>query len=169
MRNSLLAAFAACGLMVACAPNPADNFVSSNRSAVEMRAMQSRLFDGSSDQVARGVVSTFHDLGYRIIRVDSASGTVSAARMGRLRMSAVVRSQAAGRSAVRVNAAVLMPDGKMYEVDAPEFYQANFFVPMTQLMGREAFAISATDAVPDAVRPESDRPTTNNLPTGAAR
>lgn len=142
--------------VAACAPNPADNFVGSTRSAVELRAMQSRLVDGPSGTVARGVVSTFHDLGYRITRVDAASGTISGTRTGRLRMSAVIRPQTLERSVVRINAAILMPDGKVYEVDAADFYQANFFAPMSQVMGREAFAISANDAVPDAVRPAAD-------------
>ena len=119
--------------------------------------MQSRIIDGPQPQVARGVVANMHDLGYRITRVDAGSGTISATRADRLRVSAVVREQEAGRSVVRANAVILMQDGKLHEVDAVEFYQMNFFAPLTAMLGREAFAVPAESNVPEAVRPTPDR------------
>lgn len=154
---------------VACAPQPGDNFVGSNRSAVELRAIQSRTVDGSPEAVGRVVVTTLHDLGYRITRVDAGSGTVSATKADQLRLAAVVRGQADNRTVVRANAVVAMPDGRAYEVDAPEFYRQNFFAPLAAALGREMAEVGGAQAVPDAARPVDDsRPANANQPaTGA--
>lgn len=166
-RASILCAFL---LTVGCAPQGNENFFASKRSAVEMRAIQSRALDEQPSTVARGVIATLHDLGYRITRVDPGSGTVSATKADRLRVAAVIRAQDGNRSVVRANAVILVPPGQVYEVDSAEFYQQNFFAPLSATLGREAFAIAATETVPDAVRPEADaQPVATQNPPGAAR
>jgi len=115
-------------------------------------------------------VSTLHDLGYRITRVDPGSGTVSATKADRLRVSAVVRGQDGNRSVVRANAVILAPPGRIYEVDAAEFYQVNFFAPLSAMLGREALGVQPTQIVPDAVRPTADaRPNSTPTPAEPAR
>lgn len=142
-------------LVVGCA-QPSENFFASSRSAVELRAMQSRTLDEQPAAVARGVIATLHDLGYRITRVDPGSGTVSATKADQLRVAAVIRPHEGNRSIVRANALIVMPPNAVHEVDAAEFYQQNFFAPLAATLGREAFAVAAEQPVPDAVRPEGD-------------
>jgi hypothetical protein len=120
--------------------------------------MQSRLIDGSQTTVARGVVATLQDLGYRITRVDAGSGTISATKSDRLRLAAVVRGQGETQSVVRANAAILVPPAQVLEIDLPLFYQVNFFGPLSGTLGREAFAVPVDQAVPDAVRPAPEQP-----------
>jgi len=155
--------------VVGCAPQ-SENFFASSRSAVELRAMQSRTLDEQPASVARGVIATLHDLGYRITRVDPGSGTVSATKADRLRVAAVIRPHEGNRSIVRANAVIVMPPNASYEVDVAEFYQQNFFVPLAATLGREAFAVAAEQPVPDAIRPQGDaRPTPPTTPQEPAR
>ena len=54
-------------MLAGCALQPPERqFQASSRSAVELRAMQSRMIDGEANTVLRGVIATLHDLGYRI-------------------------------------------------------------------------------------------------------
>lgn len=41
-------------------------------------------------------------------------------------------------------------------MDAPEFYQRNFFAPLSAMIGRAAVAVPADASVPEAVRPEPE-------------
>ncbi len=153
----------------ACVPSQEENFVGSTRSAVELRSMQSRTVDGQENLVARGVVATLHDLGYRITRVDAGSGTITATKNDRLRVAAVVRAQGQNRSVVRLNAAIAMPPNQVREVDAPEFYQSNFFGPLAAMMGRETFAVAADTEVPAPTRPLVERRPTTGRTQGESR
>jgi hypothetical protein len=165
MKVALLVAMCALG---ACAQQQSETFVPSTRSAVELRAMQSRAINGSPDIVARGVIATLHDLGYRLTRVDPGSGTISATKSDRLRLAAVVRTQGDERSVVRANAVILMPPASAHEVDSPDFYRNNFFAPLAATMGRNMEAVPASQPVPDAARPEPESRTPQRQPAEEA-
>ena len=95
MRNlltlALIAPLAACAVA-----NPGITFLPSKKSAVELRAVQTRLIPGDPDNVMRGVIATLHDLGYRITKADPGAGTVSATRQTALRMAVAVRNCSPG-------------------------------------------------------------------------
>lgn len=118
-------------LLAGCAAPPREApVIASDKSAVELRAMQSRLFDTSDrSRTLRGVIATLQDLGYTIDKVDAGSGTVTATKLSALRLSATVMPR--GRQiAVRANAQVKLGD-RSAEVDDPEFYQRLFFEPLS--------------------------------------
>lgn len=145
----MLLALAACGVA------PTTEFIPSKKSAVELRAMQTRSMPGDDNTVMRGVVATLHDLGYRITRAETDAGTVSGTRMTRLRMAVVVRAGTGGQSIVRANATVLAP-GREAQVDDPEFYRNNFFGPLAATTGRQLADAPEGNSVPDAVRPVAE-------------
>jgi hypothetical protein len=143
-------------LVSACVAPPAQPvFEPSARSAVELRAMQTRIVEGEENAVLRGVVATLQDLGYRITRAEAGAGTVSATRLTGLRLAVVVRGQADGRSLVRANATVLGL-GRERQVDSPEFYLRNFFIPLRDTIGREMLIADAAVAAPEALRPTAE-------------
>ncbi len=155
MNRRAFLALAAAAPMAACAGHTERRFESSQHSAVELRAIQSRLIDGNAPGVTRGVIATLQDLGYRITKAEPGAGTVTATKLNTISITAVVRQHGAGQSIVRANATVLMP-GIETEVDAPEFYQRNFFAPLSAMIGRAAVADPADASVPEAVRPEPE-------------
>lgn len=154
------------GLLAAgCAvPPPQAVFEPSARSSVELRAMQTRVVDGDENAVLRDVIATLQDLGYRITRAEAGAGTVSATRLTGLRMAVVVRGHGTGQSLVRANATVLGL-GRERQVDAPDFYLRNFFVPLRDTIGREMMALDAAVAAPDAARPFAEALPGQRAPT----
>lgn len=154
MRHSFFGAVAAAALLSACA-QPGVDFVASQKSAVELRAMQTRLVPGDSNTAMRGVVATMHDLGYRITKADAATGTVSGTRATALRLAAVVQPRGAGESVVRANATIISLRREA-QVDAPEFYSRNFFGPLGATLQRELAAVPEEVSVPDAARPAAE-------------
>lgn len=139
--------------LAACAA-PQPEFQASRKSAVELRAIQARLVPGDGDTVMRGVVETLHDLGYRITRVDAASGTVSATRQTALRMAVVVQPRTPRESVVRANATIVALQEA--QVDSPEFYERNFFAQLGSTMQRQLAALPEDVAAPEAVRPTAE-------------
>ena len=146
------------GLLTLGACTPPDQgtaFIPSQKSAVELRMMQSRVVDGNENTVMRDVIATLQDLGYRITKAEPGAGTVSATRLTGLRLAAVVRQQTPGQSVVRANAVVLRPREET-QVDDPLFYQQNFFTPLGDMMGRQLRPAAGEDNLPDAVRPVAE-------------
>lgn len=141
--------------LAACATAPETQFIPSRKSAVELRTMQARAVDTDADTAMRGVIATLHDLGYRITRVEPDARTVSATRQTALRMAVVVQPREASRSTVRANATMIAPLQEA-QVDAPEFYQRNFFEPLGATLGRMPMAVSAEDDAPEATRPVAE-------------
>lgn len=111
--------------------------IASTKSSLEMRAMQSRIFDTNDrSKTVRSVIATLQDLGYNIDKVDAGSGTVTATKLAQLKLSASVTARGT-RMAVRANAQVkLGPQSN--QVDAPQFYQTLFFEPLSTTMFLEA-------------------------------
>ena len=96
------------GLLAACAAtNPTVKSVPSNKSTVELPAVQTSLVPRISYDVMRGVIATLHDLGYRIARVESDTGTVSATRQTALRIAVVVQPRSQQEAVVRANATIV--------------------------------------------------------------
>ncbi|MCX7373562.1 MAG: hypothetical protein NTW56_14205 [Alphaproteobacteria bacterium] len=149
MKRSI-ALFAVLILTAAC--EPPDPFVPSTRSAVELRAMQSRIVPGEQQAVMRAIAATLHDQGYRVTRADSASGNISATRGTVLRVSFVVQPRGVNESIVRGNA-TLLGMGREHQIDAPAFYQDNLFAPLSAQMQRDFRNLPDDVQVADAVRP----------------
>ncbi|MFT8243563.1 hypothetical protein [Roseomonas sp. BN140053] len=150
----------------ACAPQQRDmQLIPSARSAVELRAMQSRTIDGDRSTIYRGTIATLHDLGYRVTRAEPSAGTVSAVKLNRLYMTVVVQPRTPSAMVVRANAAVAMSISTQQQVDVPEFYQQNFFAPLAGTLGTQAFALPAgTDAPEQPALPTSASPTPQAAP-----
>ena len=145
--------------LVACAPQqPANTFVASTKPANELRSMQTRVVEADRETTARGVIATLQDLGYRITRADAEAGTVSATRLTGLRLAATVEERSRNQTIVRANASVLAL-GRETQVDDPNFYQANFFVPLGNTMARNLMV-----APPDGSGPAAPRPVAERLP-----
>ena len=142
-------------------------FEPSARSAVELRAMQTRVVDGDENAVLRDVIATLQDLGYRITRAEAGAGTVSATRLTGLRMAVVVRGHGDRQSLVRANATVL-GIGRERQVGSPDFYLRNFFVPLRDNIGREVMMADAGVSAPDAARPFAEALPGQRGPTAQA-
>ena len=166
-RHPLLVAAAAAAHLSACA-QPGTEFVASQKGAVELRAMQTRLVPGDSAATMRGVVATMHDLGYRITKADAATGTVSGTRSTALRLAAVVQPRGAGQSVVRANATIVSPRREA-QVDAPEFYSRNFFDPLGATLQRDLAAVPAEVPAPDAAHPAAELNTAKERRTAGGR
>ncbi len=119
--------------------------ITSTKSSLELRAMQSRLYSNvNRSKAVRTVISTLQDLGYNIDKVDAGSGTVTATKLAQLQLSASVTPRG-DLMAVRANAQVkLGPQSN--QVDAAEFYQTLFFAPLSAAM----FLSATTDTGPVA-------------------
>lgn len=134
----------------ACATSQPD-VVLSGKSAVELRAMQSRAFEtGDEAKVYRAVLATFQDLGYTISKVEPAAGTVTADKLAVLTMTASVYPRGEDRTIVRSNAVVKMSPSvdQGHQVDAPEFYQQRFFEPLSKALFLTALTVDDAEVPP---------------------
>ncbi len=163
----ILPAFGLVALLAACAP-PQTQFIASQRSAVELRAMQARVVPADADAAMRAVIATLHDLGYRITRVEPDALTVSATRQTALRMAVVVQQRDPGTSTVRANASIVAAFQEA-QVDSPDFYRRNFFEPLEATLGRTLAALPPTDASPEAPRPVAELNTLRERQAAASR
>ena len=143
-------------LLAAACTTERPELILSEKSAVELRSIQSRAFDtGDKKKIYRAMISTFQDLGYTISKVEPEAGTVSASKLAVLRMTATVYPQSEKRSMVRVNA-IIRPNFQIvtgHQVDAPEFYQQRFFEPLSK-----ALFLTALQVEDDEVPKKSDLP-----------
>jgi hypothetical protein len=141
--------------VAACVQQPSIKFEPSRKSAVELRAMQVRVVDAESDMVMRGVITTLHDLGYRVTRVDAGARTVSATRQTALRIAVVVTERPQNKSVVRANA-TMVAVGREAQVDSPEFYSADFFNPLGETLRRDLASIGEHDEAPEPMPPVAE-------------
>lgn len=120
------------GILTACQAAPKESLLLSKKSPIEIRAMQSREF-ASSDRntVIRAVISTMQDLGYTLEKVDASSGAVTGTKLAQLKLSASIYPEGLSQTIVRANALVLIKP-IWHQVDAPEFYQRDFFDPLSK-------------------------------------
>ncbi len=123
--------------------------LTSARSAVEMRAMETRVIPSSDRaQVLRTVIATLQDLGYSIDRIRGSTGTVTATKLSVLRLSAAVSPHGPGQVAVRADAEVQVR-GQFHQVDDAAFYQQDFFDPLASALLLQTLpSLNQDDAAP---------------------
>ena len=129
-------------LCAACqsAPPPA---VMSNKSAVELRAIESRQFQtGDRKAMLRSVIATLQDLGYSIDKVAATPGSVTATKLAALVLTVSLYPENSTTTVVRTNAMISVPP-KIYQVDSPIFYQKDFFDPLAHALQLDALPASA--------------------------
>jgi len=135
----------------------------STKSPVELRAMQSRIFEtDDKNKVLRAVIATFQDLGYTIQKVEASSGSVSADKLAILRMTATTYPRGDTKTVVRSNAIVKLGTNlkQGYQVDSAEFYQQNFFEPLSKELFLTALEIE--DEPDDAKEADGAKKQTND-------
>jgi hypothetical protein len=118
-----------------------------------MRVIQSRAFETTDrNAVLRGVIATMQDLGYSLEKVEASAGTVTAIKLAVLKMTASTYPHGNTQTIVRANALVKV-GLRFQQVDAAEFYQKDFFDPLSK-----AIFLKAEFAAPeDAGNPAVDR------------
>ena len=120
-------------LLAGCQAAPKD-IVLSQKSPVELRAMQGRVFD-TTDQgkTLRAVIATLQDLGYGIEKVEAMAGTVTGRKLDALQVTVTVFPRGERQMVVRANA-VVTTEAASSQVDAPQFYQQYFFEPLSKAL-----------------------------------
>jgi hypothetical protein len=137
--------------LAACQAAPAEQVILSSKPALELRTMQSRIFDtADKPKTLRAVVATLQDLGYAIDKIEPVAATVSATKLAQLRMSVAIYPRGENQLVVRSNALVIAVPGttKQNQVDNPVFYQQRFFEPLSKAMFLSALQIEDKDDVP---------------------
>jgi hypothetical protein len=149
------------GMLAACgAPKPPPP-VLSKQSPVALRAMQIRAFDTTDKRhLVHAVIATLQDLGYSVEKVDYGSGTVSAAKLVSLRLTAVVYPHGPSQMSVRANAMVQMGVAST-QVDDPKFYQELFFAPLSQALFLSAEPVADDPQAPPPAMPAQSPPATH--------
>jgi hypothetical protein len=135
MRASVVVVVAFVALAVsACQTTKPQEVLLSQKSPVELRAMQGRVYDTTDrPKTIRTVIATLQDLGYSIEKVEAGAGTVSARKLAQLEMTVSVFPRGQRQMTVRANAVVRTEVGAS-QVDAPEFYQQLFFEPLSKAL-----------------------------------
>lgn len=144
--TKIMASMVLVGFLGGCATDLPPVFLS-KKGAVELRAMQSRAFESSDrNKIFRGMIATFQDLGYSIMKVEPVAGTVTADKLAKLKMTATVYPRGKDRMIVRSNAVIKQCPGCLaYQVDAPKFYQQRFFEPLSKAIFLQALQIEDAD------------------------
>jgi hypothetical protein len=120
------AAVVAAIVLSGCQTDSKQQVLATDRSQVELRAVQTRAFDTTDrDLTVRAVISTLQDLGFVIDKVDATLGTISATKFGgyAMRMTVTVRPHGETQTAVRASAQYninAVSDPKPYQ----EFFDA---------------------------------------------
>lgn len=135
--------------LAACVTNQPPPIVLSKKSAVELRSMQTRVFETPDEhKVYRAILSVMQDLGYAITSLEPDSGVVTGNKLAQLNLTAAISSSNDKTTTVRANAVVQINSRKMtprHQVDDPEFYQKRFFDPLSQAL----FLDAIYDPLPD--------------------
>jgi hypothetical protein len=121
-----VAAILICSMLLAGCATTTENVLDvGDKSQLERRAFQSRIFDtNDKDKVLRATITTLQDLGFVIDRADIILGAVSATKVDpryRLRISVSVRPRGEKQMTVRANA-----QHNVQPVDDPKRYQEFF-------------------------------------------
>ena len=135
-------------LALASCATPQPEVITSSKSTVELRSMQSRAFEtGNNERVYRAVLATLQDLGYTVTELEPEAGTATGDKLARLKLTVSVYSRGATRTIVRANAIVkLGPQVQQgHQVDVHEFYQKRFFEPLSKALFLEALLVEDAD------------------------
>jgi len=161
IRVMSLAALGAVALILAACQTQPKDVILSQKGAVELRAMQGRMFEtGDRAKTIRTVIATLQDLGYGIEKVEAGAGTVSARKLHALQMTVSVFPRGDKQMIVRANA-VVSTETESSQVDAPEFYQQLFFEPLSKAMflaANQEDHVAAPSAAPTPVSPATTPP-----------
>lgn len=125
-----LAVFTLFSLM-ACQTDSKQQVLATDKSQVELRAIQTRVFDTTDKNLTvRNVIATLQDLGFVVDKADETLGTVSGTKLSgyTMRMTVTVRPRGKTQMAVRANAQY-----NLVAVSDPEPYQ-QFFVALEKAM-----------------------------------
>ena len=109
--------------LLSCSPST-KQVLATTESQVKLRAIQTRAFDTTDDEMMlRTIIATLQDLGFIIDKADDELGTVSGTKLDRyaLRMTVSVRPRGNTQLLVRANAQF-----EIYAVEDPEPYQQFF-------------------------------------------
>lgn len=118
-------------LLAGCANRNQFVLDSGSQSQVQLRSIQSRVYDTTDQEGAlRTIIATLQDLGFVIEKADNQLGTVSGTKLDRydLRMTVSVRPKNEQQLLVRANAQY-----NIYPVNDPEPYQ-KFFDALSKAM-----------------------------------
>jgi hypothetical protein len=166
IRMSALAVLLLSTGLAACQAAP-DEPLLSKKSAVELRAIQSRAFDTADrEAVLRAMIATLQDLGYSLDKVEASAGTVTATKLARLKMTTASYPHGTTQTVVRANAIVAIGPQK-HQVDDAEFYRVDFFEPFSRTMNLQA--MSAPDLPGMAARSVSQSTTGPAMSTETPR
>jgi len=133
-RIHLFAAVGVAALILAGCQSQPKEVMLSQKGAVELRAMQGRMFEtGDRAKTIRTVIATLQDLGYSIEKVEAGAGTISARKLNALQMTVTVFPRGDRQMVVRANA-IVSTEAESSQVDAPEFYQQLFFEPLSKAL-----------------------------------
>lgn len=96
--------FIALVLLSGCAATNAP--ITASGSQVQLRQMQTREYDATTQDTLRAVVGTLQDLGFVIDKADSELATITATKLQKyeIRMTVTVRERGEERQSVRANA-----------------------------------------------------------------
>ncbi len=139
------------GALLAACQHHEQKLVLSEKSPVELRAMQSRAFETPDrNKTLRTVISTLQDLGYTIDKVEPEASTVTGTKLSILRLTAAVYPRGEKQLVVRSNAQVKLNPAQTTEnqVDDPVFYQQFFFEPLAKAMFLTALQVEDEDHAP---------------------
>lgn len=95
------------GAVWGCQTDSKQQILATDRSQVELRAVQTRAFDTRDQSLTvRNVLATLQDLGFVVDKVDDRLGTVSATKLSgyAMRMTVTVRPRGTTQTAVRASA-----------------------------------------------------------------
>ena len=105
-RHAIVLAVVLAAALSACQTDSRQQILLTDRSQVELRAIQTRAFDTTDrNQTVRTVIATLQDLGFVIDKADEQLGTVSGTKLSgyAMRMTITVRPRGTTQTAVRAS------------------------------------------------------------------
>lgn len=115
----------------ACQMDSRRQIMLTDKSAVELRAMETRSFDTSDRALAlRNVISTLQDLGFIVDKVDDSLGTVSGTKLSGYAMHMTVTIRPHGEKQIAIRASA---EYNLSAVSDPKPYQ-QFFAALEKAM-----------------------------------
>lgn len=115
----------------ACQMNSMDQVLATDKSQVELRSIQTRVFDATDkNQTLRTIISTLQDLNFVVDKASEEIGTVSATKLSgyAMRMTVSIRRRGDSQLAIRASAQY-----NLQAISDPEPYQ-QFFAALEKSM-----------------------------------
>ena len=138
-----------------CVTNEEPAVVLSKKSAVELRAIQTRTFETPDHaKVFRAILSVTLDLGYAVTTLEPKSRTITGNKLAQLTLTATISDSNEKSTTVRANAIVKTNPQKVrppHQVDSGEFYQKRFFEPLSHALFLEALYETEPEAAQNKI------------------